>query len=310
MMTGSNPIHALLDSVGLPFRSSRAQLMADHGARCNDWPDEVFIKAERPLLDGLLRPLAFRPAAQFDPALPPGYLYGYVHTGPDAMANLESVRRQLQASLSEPVAVGFSNARSYRWSFGTASVTASCFPPELQHRGRNPLHERHRRLAVACLIEVASGLRTALSTAERAWLQTYRPAIALPPPPGRAWDLAHSPPEDYEAEFVREPEGDPGRYSNTIGMSADREGLIYCAHQLVVVPAPAVHRFEVQRIWPGRGPGSSSLYLAVATNLPQWPEKQLHVASHSNPDGLSELAIRLQRLTGIDLVMLPDVQDS
>lgn len=213
----SNPIHAFLADVGLPFRSSRAQLSGWHRTGHHGWPDEVCVDTTRPALDGLLRPLSFHSVPQFDPRLPPGLFQGYVHTESDPVGDLEQVRRQLLPALGAPTAVDTSNTRAYRWRFGTASVQATCWPPELtRHQPPNRLHRRDPRLAVACNLAVRPGLRLTLTPAERGWLHRYEPIAALPVS-SSAPELAHDPPEEYEAEFVREPQADHGRYANSIG---------------------------------------------------------------------------------------------
>jgi hypothetical protein len=76
-----------------------------------------------------------------------------------------------------------------------------------------------------------------------------------------------------------------------------------------VLPFAALRCFEVQRLRPARGAGGSYLHVLVGTAIPAWPQKRITITAHPDPDGLDELARRLERHIGVPATALPDECD-
>ena len=73
---GDNPVHALLDSAGVPRRTSREDLTARHGVTTDpfyDW-EVPALPAEGPLTEGALLPLSAQ-VGEHSPRMPPASIF-------------------------------------------------------------------------------------------------------------------------------------------------------------------------------------------------------------------------------------------
>lgn len=297
-----NAVHALLDAIGLPWQSPRAELEERFGVTVHpayQW-EVIDVPTARPIVDALLWPLSTQVSPLFSPHLPATEFSGVVWFGDDARENLKRTRAQLTAALGPAEIEQRYNTVRADWRAGAASVSLMVWPPELQSfRGSNPAQDRDPRLSVSCHISVETGWRPALSERERAWLASFVPIADVQaqynPEPASPVDTAAS---QSELEFVREPDIDLAPLLGKLGYSADGEALIFCHRQLYVVPMSEVTGFRVERMLPAKGGGGSWLEAACRTDYGDGETKSLTLTAGAAADDLNDLAARVAAAAG------------
>lgn len=282
-----NPIHALLDSIGLPWREPRGALIADYGIRRHpayDW-DVIEMPSRPPLVEGLLWPISAQVIRDLSPLMPATYLSSATWFEDDTRRNIERTARQLEKALG-PARIGKQyNTLRCEWRAGPASLTLIAWPPEDQGEWRdsNPAHEREPRLDLACHINIETGLLPALTEREQAWLESCEVIAASPAPAGWSGQAVPEP----HLPFVREaPEGF-ALPDGTIARAGGGEALILHRQGLYLIPAADIMRFEVTRMTRAKGPGGS--YLTIVCAVAGAGDVEINAADAPGPDDLNGL---------------------
>ena len=294
-----NPIHHFFDDIGLPWRTTRAEVERTYGTVPDPAHDGdiTLIDDAAPIVDGLLQPLSAQVNLRYAPGLPILCFTGRASFGDDPHDNLHRAATGLTARLG-PTQIGRSwNKLWCGWTCGAASIVLEAWPVEWQPDGWNyPPFARDPRLVSACFVTVQTGFRRALSLEEEGWLADF---VAIAPirgsrnmTPAR---LRNWPAEEHESEFVREPPARLQHLFGRMGSSASGEALIFCLGQLYVIPASQILRFVVDRVLPAKGGGGSSLIVECATGIAAEPTKRLTIATADNPDGLNDTGAAIAR---------------
>lgn len=178
-----NPIHHALDQLGMPWRSTRAELANRFGVQQCYWSlDDVVELAISPKpFPGMVAPVSFRTDGDCSIHVPPLRFHAYADPHNDALRNLDAVRAVIEPLLGPGQYQDQSvNARGWEWECGPASITLYAFPPKLQdHDTSNSYHEREPRLTIACSISIDTGYRPPLSEEEQGWIDGFVPAIRI-----------------------------------------------------------------------------------------------------------------------------------
>ncbi len=299
-----NPVQGWLDVVGVPWRSSRADLTAKHGVGADNpyrW-DIVSLNVEPAPLPGMLWPFGFLAFPQFSPNVPPGRLSTHIYLGTDPETNIRAAAASLGDLLGEVAIANRYNTRYAEWRRGAASVTLRVWPPAMQSGSQlsNPAHLRDPRLEAACSVEVLTGWRPPLSLQERSWLDGFKPLGETrnwtPAQPRAA--LGDTVFAEAQLEWMREPPPDVALVRGLYGLSTCGEALIFCEDTLYIVPLVDVESFEVARLLPAKGGGGSYMSARCRTGYMTHPLKDIQVAQGASADDLNEPARRLSQMTG------------
>ena len=289
-----NPIHQALDLADVPWRATRAALAERFGVRRHqayDW-DVIEINTKTPLVRGLLYPLSVQAFPDRSTKLPATYFSSETYFTKNARKNLNRTAQQLRRLLGAPQPYDSGNTVGFRWTFGAASVTLICWPPDKQSppMGSNPAHGRDPRLAAACHVNIETGFKPSPTTEEINWLNTFAPVAALVFGAHLTeGSIKERNAHETELEFVREPVVDLGRLFRSVGYSADRQALIFCHSQLYLVPKDRIVGFRVDRLLPARGPGGAELSVQCATDYEGVKYKWLQIDRAPGVDSLSKL---------------------
>lgn len=291
-----NPLHALLDDLGLPWREPRAAVEARFGVREDTFYQRgvvAFEEATRP--PGFLSPWQTDVFERYAPDMPVVRFSGLVWFGDDAGDNLDRTADWFARRLG-PALIGQQyNTLVCGWQSGAASLELQAWPPAWQSSDRrNDAHAREPRLVTACHVSMLTGFRRPLSAEEEVWLSGFRPvATTRAILRSASTDIGEMAPGDTEVEYAR----DPGHWLPTVqglvGLSDGPEALILCTHQLFVVAAADILGFEVLRLLPAKGGGGSTLMVRCRTTCPGIPYKTLHVVQAHDPDEVTSLGHRL-----------------
>ena len=299
----SNPIHKLLDDLCVPWRLPRAALAERYDIRehpAYQW-DVIAIEASPPIVQGLMWPLSVQVLPQFSPAMPATRFSAVTRVGDDAHENLRHCLKQLAPRLGSPETTDNANTLGKRWTFGTASLRLTVWPPELQRwPTTNPSHDREPRLKTACHLSIETGWRGAASPTELKELASFTSigAIQLDDRRITALSADTSPAEQSELEFVRTPIAELAHIFGFIGQSADRVVLIFWHRQLYLVPMPDVIGFRVDRFVRGKGPGGARLYVECRTTYDDLATKRLLITEAPGADDLNSYAEKIAKATG------------
>jgi hypothetical protein len=295
-MEQANPIHRMLDAIGVPWRLTRAELEERFGVHSDPaylW-DIITIETQRPFVEGLIRPLSVQAFEQFSPLVPASDFNGVVSLGSDARENLRRTSHELVRRLGDATASNSSNTIGWKWSFGAARLRATVWPPDMQHFPMtNPSHERDPRLITGCHLWIETGWRPALTAEEAEWLTSFVPVSDILVRPAFQ---PNEPPTQSELEFVREPEIGINHLIGHLGLSADGNALAFCHKQLFLVRMSDVVSFQVERLKRGRGPGGSKLYVECRTHYERYPTKRLLIHASDEVEGLNALASELSQI--------------
>lgn len=294
---GANPIHVLLDSIGLPWREPRAALTERHGVTPHPaygWA-EVQIPTPRPLVEGLLWPLSIQALPQFPPDLPATGFSGVTWFREDARENVRRTAEQLEPALGRAPIADHHNTVRCQWSFGAASISLMAWPPDRQsHSGSNPSQEREPRLVTGCHVAIETGWRKRATARERSWLETFAPIAPLPLDEGvTAASALTTPAWGSQLAFVREPVPGLERIFGFVGVSADGAAFIFQHAQLFLVPMDDLVGFHVVRVLPAKGGGGSWIEVQC-----RGLEGRLPLCRAAGPDDLTGLAQRIAAATG------------
>lgn len=309
---GTNPIHALLEEAGLPWRDPRWQVEARYGISHDLLYDNdavFFPDAVQP--PGFMQPWCASVFERYSPDMPVVRFSGHVWFGDNAGINIERLADHFSARLgSAPVAQEY-NTLVCHWRSGTASLRLITWPPAWQSRDlQNDAHAREPRLETAVTVTLLTGFRLPLTEGEARWVDASRPVAGTRPRPGLpSGGLRDAAPGETELEYARDPTGYLPAVHGQVGVPPGREALILGTDQLFVVPARDVLGFEVTRLLPAKGGGGSTLTVRCRTTCPAIPYKTLFVAQHEEPDGIVPLGRNLAAAFGAACEVSPYYDD-
>jgi hypothetical protein len=153
-------------------------------------------------------------------------------------------------------------------------------------------------------VTVETGYLAPLSAQERAWVESFRSIDEFQratPTAGR--EMRNRGASEGHLEFVRYLPEDLDGVIGHVGMSADGAALIFCNHQLQVVPMADVLGLRVQRLMPGRGGGGEWLQVECRTGYDAQPTKWLEICHGMWRGGLAEASPEIARKLGRPLEM-------
>lgn len=287
-----NPLHRLFDAWQLPWREPRAIVEAREGIRHDQlYNDDAMFVREAVQPPGVLQPWNAGVFERYAPTLPIAQFSAITWICDDAAANLREIALYM-AQWIGPAPIGPEyNTDVCRWQAGPAALQLMTWPPERQsHDLSNSAYDREPRLRTAVRLTATTGFRLPLSTQEDAWIRAFRPVAAVAPQRMVTQDrIADTAPGETELEYARTPGDHLVRTANRIGYPPDLAALIFCTHQLFVVPRDDVLGFSVTRMYRAKGPGGSSLYVRCRTPCPGVPDKTLFLTQSSDPDGVTAL---------------------
>jgi hypothetical protein len=259
---GGNPIHGLLDEVGLPWLEPCAALASRLGFGTNPiFQEPVVAFPNAVLVPGLLCPIDTRACGKCpddaDAALPPVWFRGYAWLTADARANIEQTAASLADRLGSTAIDRLANTLGGGWAAGPAQIRLTVFPPEWQGPGVFVIHDpRYRE---ACGISIGTGYRLPLTEVERRWIDEFTAIGTLDYGAMTEQELRNTSSSAHALKYVREPPAKAAHLLRSIGHPAERQALIFCAEQLFVIPVAEIVGFRTFRMLPAKGPGSSSL---------------------------------------------------
>jgi hypothetical protein len=311
--SNENPIHRLVDDMGLP----RHELRGDIERRIGIRPDP-FYRTVTVVFDAAnAMPGAMAPwTARSDPGIPPQFpitrFSALTWFDDDAKVNLRLTAQHLEKWLG-PARIGKQwNTLVATWQSGMAEVSLIAWPPEWQSRDlQNDAEDREPRLRSSCHVNVATGFRLPLSEEERDWIATFRPmpfegSVGT----ARMGKAGTSAPYDTELEYARDPETFASSWQGSLGLSAGDEALIIVSKQLFVVPRGSVLGLEVLRLTPAKGGGGSSLHVLCRTQAAGRNAQRLFLAQASAPDGMNGLGHELASRLGCPVEIGPYFPDT
>ncbi|KQM27396.1 MULTISPECIES: hypothetical protein [unclassified Sphingomonas] len=293
MTEEGNPLHRLFDAWGLPWREPRAAVEAREGIRRDplyDW--DTMLVSGAAALPGVLQPWNAGVSDRFAPTLPIVRFSAITWTCDDAEGNLRQIASHV-AKWIGPAPIGAEyNTEVCRWQAGAAGLKMTTWPPARQSPGlSNDAHAREPRLRTAVHLTATTGFRLPLTAREEAWLEAFQPVATIDPQRTVAQDrIADIAPGETELEYAREPGKHVTRIASRIGYPPDLAALIFCTHQLFVVPREDVLSFTITRLHRAKGPGGSYLQVRCRTLSPDVPDKTLFLTQSSDPEGVTALA--------------------
>ncbi len=292
-----NPIQKALDVAGLPWRTSRAELVARYGIRRHaayDW-DVIEIDTAPPIVDGLLWPLSAQVLPQFSPHLPATQFSGLVRVAEDALENFRFAVNRFAPGLGPGQTFPSANSIELCWSCAAARLRLLVWPPSMQQwTFTNPAHERDPRLKTACHLVIDTGFRPPVTPTERAWLASFQSVARI-----QTWRMSAnaqpSPAGEDELEYVREPASEAAPLFGSVGFSADHRALIFYGAQLYLIAVEDIVGFHVARALPAKGPGGARLEVNCRTGCGGLEAKRLTITESKGTEDLNALAAQLSR---------------
>lgn len=293
-----NPLHRLFDAWRLPWREPRATVEAREGIGHDPlYGDDALFVRDAVQPPGVLQPWHAGVFERHAPTLPITRFGAIAWVGDDAAANLRQTADYVARWIG-PAPIGPEhNTDVCRWQAGAAMVQLMTWPPERQYSGlSNDAHDREPRLRTAVRLTATTGFRLPLTAQEEGWLRAFRPVATVDPQRTVALDrFVDTAPGETELEYARTPGDQLPRIANRIGFPPDLAALIFCTHQLFVVPRDDVLGFAVTRLHRAKGPGGSSLHVRCRTPCPGVSDKTLFLTQASDPDGVTPLGEALAK---------------
>jgi hypothetical protein len=288
----SNPIHALLDAAGFPWRETRAALAGRYGKRVHPayrW-EVIEVPTAPPLCEGLIWPLSAQVFEQISPAFPATRFSSVAWFFDDARENLRRTERAFDQALGPSQRSENGNSLKREWRSGAASIELIVWPADMQRFPiNNPAHGREPRVKSGCHVAIETGWRPDVTAEELVWVRAFS-AVGRVGGPSTVYspDIAAN---ESQLEFVRAPIPGAASLFSQVGCSADGQALIFCTDQLYLVRTGDIVRFQVSRLRPGKGSGGASLRVECRGH--SGVAKGLTIGRSDDPDGLTDLATRL-----------------
>ena len=168
-----------LDSCGVEFRKTKAELLKQYGSRESGWAKDFNyceINSKTPFLNNLAHPLAFQYSSQTDLNSCPEGFFGYIREFSDEGKNYSLALMQLEKIFGKGYDVSASNTLSSKWNFGQGNITITIFPREKKYSPKT--NNRHINIPgseTECSIWVTPAWRCSVSVEERSWIEKYTP---------------------------------------------------------------------------------------------------------------------------------------
>jgi len=297
----ANPIHDLLDAVGLPWREPSGALESRVGVSGHPVFDETVLAfPDVVLVPGLLWPITTG-AGRTPPDgrradLPKVSFAGYVWLSADARGNIERTAASLAERLGPTTIERDGNVLGGGWAAGPAAIRLTVFPPEWQDPGGYNIYTaREPRYREACSVGIDTGFRPPLTDEERGWIDGFTAIGTLHGGATTAEQLRDTPAVGHALEYVREPPVRTAHLLRRIGHAPERRALIFCAEQLFVVPAADIVGFRADRMRPAKGSGGSSL-VVECRGPGSTGSTTIRFASGPGPDDMNGLCVECGRL--------------
>lgn len=301
----ATPLHSWLDAIGVPWRDTRSDLAARFTVRPDPlygW-DAILIAIDPPPLDGLFSPLSVHVSDVAAPFLRAVRFSGATWFLDDARQNVRRTAAQLEPRFGPFRLREEGDTVVVHWRFGPACLTLRGWPRDLRgyyHRdAKNEAWAREPRLAQACHVTIDTGYRRPLSAPEQAWVESFTPAF-----PDGARHAIHGTlttarairdvgASESHLEFIRLLPEAADHLVGQVGTSADGAALIWCSHQLHVVPMADVLGVRTERLTPGRGGGGEWLQVECRTGYDAEPTKWIEICHGMLNTGLADFGARL-----------------
>lgn len=294
------PLWAVLDRLGLLFRLTRQDLIAQHGTRPSLWVRdmaECVLPAE-PMVQGLTCfyfQFGTQPGAVDDLKTAPDWLTASYRVHADADRNFADLLGSLSALFGPGEPGQAFNTLERRWAFGRALLVARSFPPRWNHLP-NRRHAADPGSATEASVALTPGWLPSLTTEQVGWLSKITP-LGSPDPsrpsPGQTPPLRH-----------RWPEGLGRPPTPVYGLSADGAGFVVILDLGYVLALPRAWLVEVRRdvSTPARGPGGTTLSVSALRSGQLALPPQRIVLNSGPPDTLAAVARRLADTLSLPLV--------
>ncbi|RZJ84445.1 MAG: hypothetical protein EOO64_03815 [Massilia sp.] len=294
-----------LDAIGFPWRLPSATLKKRYGGWLLNLKRDpvIHISTERPFITGMKKPLATRIYPDFAPHMPVSEFFSSVYYQPDARANFERARSELETILGQGKRSSASNTVSRIWRFGTSVCELTAWPPELQsYTSNNSLHQREPWREFACILTIRTGYLMSASDDERAAIAGFCEIARWQPQSDTLPDLT---PWTYPSapEFVRYAEPSFVHCVGAVGTCPQRTNLIYFNSHLHLVALDHIEAIEVERLRKAKGSASSRLYFSV--RRPGRSAISLNMCSAPGEDDLNDFAENLAGSLGKPIRLEP-----
>lgn len=310
-----NPIHQWLDTVGVPWRLTRGELIARYGLEPDSecWPGSYWfdINIPVPILDDMIGPLIAQGYKPLSPIYPVLQFRATVSCCDGSEAGIRRLKKKLETNLGRTSIHRSGNETlTCQWWFGAASVTLETEPFPLE-QDSHPTH------ANVCYISIHTGYRPSLSPAEQSWLESFVPVAPIQMSDSDSLaSIADTPANEDLVAFVRDPgDADLSRVFGYVGHSADGAALLFCSascsssrSMFYVVPVASVICFRVERLFPARGCGGSTLRLEC-TATGSKGTIYITICWEYGPDSLNTLAERIAKSVGCSFMLEPYAND-
>jgi hypothetical protein len=269
----------------------------------------VEIRLEPPPLKSLVRPLYALAAKYFSPHVPATEFVAETYFTTDERENLRRTADELRACLGPGQIADHWNTMRAVWTFDRSRVRLLAWPADKQRAlpPRQPEAEGDPRLRLGCYITINTGFLPGISPQELAWMESFVPIGPISSFTRLRNSDAAGPPEN-ELEFVR----DPGRsraIEGMIGVSDDREALLFQLSHLYILPIERVKQIRVERTLPAKGSGGSELKIECATDYEALASKMVTVCHGPGADDLNDLGGTLAKATGRPVELSPYYSD-
>jgi hypothetical protein len=223
----------------------------------------------------------------------------------DERENLERTADELRPHLGPAEIVDHLNTVRAMWTFDRSRVRLLAWPADKQRAllPRQPEDKGDPRLRLGCYITISTGLIPEMSRQELAWMRSFEPICPISSFAGSDIQDAAGPPQN-ELEFVRDPDG-PRATEGMVGVSADREALLFQLSHLYILPLERVKQIHVVRTRPAKGPGGSELEIECATDCEGLASKMVTVCRGRGADDLNDIGRTLAKATGRPVELSP-----
>ena len=238
-----------LDTCGIDFRASMADLITRYGSAPAVWSEklDICVMADAaPFIPGLAHPPAFQFSPASDLSAPPRDFFCAVQASPDHRINYAKAIAALVRKFGDGTVGTASNTASRDWQFGHASLSCTVWPPDSQQPGRNTRHEIFPETITEAAIWMAPAYRVPLSKTQLAQCSNAT-LLPTPTPPREKMIPVGQLTHDWPSTL---PPLDPGLYLSTKDAALLKQttpGLID------ILPRTWMHDISLDRITGGRG---------------------------------------------------------
>ena len=290
-----------LDSCGVEFRKTRAELLKQYGSRESGWAKDFNyceINSKTPFLNNLAHPLAFQYSSQTDLNACPEDFVGYIRDFSDEEKNYSLALKQLQNIFGKGCDVSTSNARSLKWDFGQANITILIFIKEKNSFSES--NNRHKNIPgseTECSIRVTPAWRCPVSAEEYGWIEDYIPHEFSKPDylNGNSVSAVYRPHYNISNLTRDWPDKVPQRDCGFC-FTRDKKAVLRITDPSFVdiLPLSWVTSVSRQSMLPAKGGGQGSVSLAFKpSGLDGIRQHSFCILKHENPHEFNDIAIKI-----------------